>query len=117
MLTFYELDLGLNHVVRKWSDVVDYTSNMLLTVPGGTSGPGGVLICSENWVTWKNQGYDDVRVPIPRRQHPLDDAKRGLLITASAFHKTKVACVLVGQTNDLDFMLMTLEHVLFLCSK
>lgn len=31
-LTYYELDLGLNHVVRKWSDVVDRKANML--VPG-----------------------------------------------------------------------------------
>ncbi len=30
MLTFYELDLGLNHVVRKWSDAVDATTNMLI---------------------------------------------------------------------------------------
>lgn len=31
-LTYYELDLGLNHVVRKWSDVVDPKANLL--VPG-----------------------------------------------------------------------------------
>lgn len=30
MLTYYELDLGLNHVVRKWSEAVDPKSNMLL---------------------------------------------------------------------------------------
>ncbi|CAG8455093.1 129_t:CDS:10, partial [Racocetra fulgida] len=29
MLTYYELDLGLNHVVRKWSDPVDARANML----------------------------------------------------------------------------------------
>lgn len=32
ILTYYELDLGLNHVVRKWSDVVDRKANLL--VPG-----------------------------------------------------------------------------------
>jgi splicing factor 3B subunit 3 len=31
-LTYYELDLGLNHVVRKWSEVVDRKANLL--VPG-----------------------------------------------------------------------------------
>jgi len=30
MLTFYELDLGLNHVARKWSDPVDHRANMLI---------------------------------------------------------------------------------------
>ncbi len=33
-LTFYELDLGLNHVVRKWSDPVDNGANLLISVPG-----------------------------------------------------------------------------------
>jgi splicing factor 3B subunit 3 len=32
ILTYYELDLGLNHVIRKWSDVVDRKANLL--VPG-----------------------------------------------------------------------------------
>ena len=30
MLTYYELDLGLNHVIRKWSEAVDPKSNMLV---------------------------------------------------------------------------------------
>ncbi|KAL0366506.1 UNVERIFIED_CONTAM: Spliceosome-associated protein A [Sesamum radiatum] len=33
-LTFYELDLGLNHVSRKWSEQVDNGANLLVTVPG-----------------------------------------------------------------------------------
>ena len=31
-LTFYELDLGLNHVSRKWSEQVDNGANMLAMV-------------------------------------------------------------------------------------
>lgn len=30
MLTYYELDLGLNHVVRKWSEPTDPRANMLV---------------------------------------------------------------------------------------
>ncbi len=30
MLTFYELDLGLNHVVRKWSEATDPRANLLV---------------------------------------------------------------------------------------
>ena len=37
MLTYYELDLGLNHVVRKWSDPVDARANMLF--PGINPSP------------------------------------------------------------------------------
>jgi splicing factor 3B subunit 3 len=29
-LTFYELDLGLNHVVRKWSEPTDRRANLLV---------------------------------------------------------------------------------------
>ena len=31
MLTFYELDLGLNHVVRKYSEPLEDTANMLIS--------------------------------------------------------------------------------------
>ncbi len=55
MLTFYELDLGLNHVVRKWSEPTDPRANLLVQVPGGQlanstrfEGPSGVLVCCED---------------------------------------------------------------------
>ena len=39
------------------------------TVPGGNEGPSGVLICSENYITYKNFGdQPDIRCPIPRRR-------------------------------------------------
>ena len=38
-------------------------------VPGGNDGPSGVLICSENYITYKNFGdQQDIRCPIPRRK-------------------------------------------------
>jgi len=55
MLTFYELDLGLNHVTRKHAEEVDAGANMLLTVPGGDDGPGGVLVIAENFVSYLNE--------------------------------------------------------------
>lgn len=86
-LTYYELDLGLNHVVRKWSEPISRTANFLLTVPGGDDGPSGVLICGENWVSYKHQGHPEVRTAIPRRRDmPVE---RGLLITTGTVHKQK----------------------------
>ena len=68
-LTFYELDLGLNHVVRKYSEALEEHANFLISVPGGNDGPSGVLICSENYITYKNLGdQPDIRCPIPRRR-------------------------------------------------
>lgn len=33
-LTFYELDLGLNHVVRKYHEPLEEHANFLISVPG-----------------------------------------------------------------------------------
>jgi splicing factor 3B subunit 3 len=75
-LTFYELDLGLNHVVRKHSEPLEKFANLLITVPGGTEGPSGVLVCSENYITFKNFGdQPDIRCPIPRRRVRIFDKK------------------------------------------
>ena len=42
---------------------------LIVVVPGGNEGPSGVLICSENYITYKNFGdQPDIRCPIPRRR-------------------------------------------------
>lgn len=106
-LTFYELDLGLNHVVRKYSEPLEDTASMLIAgtqlspfstialllcaVPGGSDGPSGVLVCCENYILYKNFGdQPDIRCPIPRRKSDLDDAERSMILVCSATHKTKV---------------------------
>lgn len=107
-LTFYELDLGLNHVSRKWSEPVDNGANMLVTVPGGGDGPSGVLVCAENFVIYKNQGHPDVRAVIPRR---VDlPAERGVLIVSAAMHKQKTMFFFLLQTEYGDIFKVTLEH-------
>lgn len=86
-LTYYELDLGLNHVVRKWSEPISRTANLLLAVPGGDDGPSGVIVCGENWLSYKHQGHVEVRAAIPRRHdYPAD---RGLLIVSGTVHRQK----------------------------
>lgn len=86
-LTFYELDLGLNHVVRKYAEPLAEFGNMLISgaficfdtnvlrelmqisVPGGQDGPSGVIVCCENYLVYKNLGdQPDIRCPIPRRR-------------------------------------------------
>ncbi|XVE52756.1 hypothetical protein DITRI_Ditri02bG0149100 [Diplodiscus trichospermus] len=107
-LTFYELDLGLNHVSRKWSKQVDNGANMLVTVPGGADGPSGVLVCAENFVIYKNQGHPDVRAVIPRRADL--PAERGVLIVSAASHKQKSMFFFLLQTEYGDIFKVTLEH-------
>ncbi|OIW12784.1 hypothetical protein TanjilG_24717 [Lupinus angustifolius] len=107
-LTFYELDLGLNHVSRKWSEQVDNGANLLVTVPGGGDGPSGVLVCAENFVIYKNQGHQEVRAVIPRRADlPIE---RGVLIVSAAMHKLKSMFFFLLQTEYGDIFKVTLEH-------
>jgi splicing factor 3B subunit 3 len=164
-LTMYELDLGLNHVVRKYSEPIDNGANMLIPVPGAGDGPGarrgwwlvalaagcwllgwravvvccavlwfvctalkgkriprallssallacclpplpagGVLVCAENFLIYKNVDHPEVRAVIPRRTSL--SGERGVLITASTAFKQKAgfyifvqvraACLLAG---------------------
>jgi len=107
-LTFYELDLGLNHVARKWSGPIDNGANLLVTVPGGGDGPSGVLVCAENFVIYKNQGHPDVRAVIPRRADL--PAERGVLIVSTATHRQKAMFFFLLQTEYGDIFKVTLEH-------
>jgi splicing factor 3B subunit 3 len=107
-LTYYELDLGLNHVIRKWSEAVSRTASSLLAVPGGTEGPGGCLIIGENWVAYKHQEHDEVRTALPRRSdYP---SSRGLLVTATAMHKQKDMFFFLLQTEIGDLYKVTLDY-------
>ncbi|PKA61181.1 DNA damage-binding protein 1b [Apostasia shenzhenica] len=107
-LTFYELDLGLNHVSRKWSEPIDNGANLLVTVPGGDDGPSGVLVCAENFVIYKNQGHADIRSVIPRRADL--PAERGVLIVSAATHRQKSMFFFLLQTEYGDIFKVTLEH-------
>lgn len=51
LLTRYELDLGLNHVVRRQPQRVRGDANRLVAVPGGGEGPGGVVVCALGHIT------------------------------------------------------------------
>ena len=67
---------------------MDITANMLVAVPGGSDGPGGVLVLGENFVVWKNQGHQEVRAALPRRK--ILGEERSVLIVSATAHKHKV---------------------------
>ncbi|CAJ0927414.1 unnamed protein product, partial [Mesorhabditis belari] len=109
-LTFYELDLGLNHVVRKYAEPLTDLGNHLIAVPGGQEGPSGVIVCCENYLVYKNLGdQPDIKCPIPRRRNDLDDADRTLMIVCSATHKTKLLFFFLVQSEQGDVFKVTLE--------
>ena len=113
-LVYYELDLGLNHVVRKWSDVVDPTSSLLFQVPGGNDGPSGVLVCGEENITYRHSNQEAFRVPIPRRRGATEDPNRKRTIVAGVMHKLKGsagAFFFLLQTEDGDLFKVTIDMV------
>ncbi|KZT06669.1 uncharacterized protein LAESUDRAFT_700021 [Laetiporus sulphureus 93-53] len=117
MLTYYELDLSLNHVVRKWSEPTDPRANLLVQVPGGQlassdhyDGPSGVLVCCEDHIIYRHMDAPQHRVPIPRRNYPFQDNERGLIITAAVMHKLKGAFFFLLQSEEGDLYKVTIEH-------
>jgi len=109
-MVYYELDLGLNHVVRKWSDVVDRRSNFLLAVPGGTDGPGGILVGTEDFIYYKHQNKETFRIPIPKRtgipHADMSQARKNMIITG-VMHKMKQTFFSLVQNEDGDIFKIT----------
>lgn len=48
------MDFGMNTVIRKKEIPVDPTAHMLISVPAGSDGPGGVLVVLEDYLLYKN---------------------------------------------------------------
>ena len=110
-LVYYELDLGLNHVVRKWTDTVDRSATLLLQVPGGADGPSGVLVCARDSITYRHSNQDAFRVPIPRRRGPTEDPNRQRHIVSGVMHKMRGAFFFLLQTEDGDLFKLTIDMV------
>ena len=111
LLVYYELDLGLNHVVRKWAEPVDRTANMLFQVPGGADGPSGVLVCAEDSVVYRHHNQEAFRVPVPRRRGVLENPERKRRIVSGVMHKMRGAFFFLLQTEDGDLFKVTIDMV------
>uniref|UniRef100_A0AAV1UXA1 DNA damage-binding protein 1 n=1 Tax=Peronospora matthiolae TaxID=2874970 RepID=A0AAV1UXA1_9STRA len=105
-LVLYELDLGLNHVTRRWSEDVVRSANMLVAVPGGGDGPGGVLVLGENTVQYKNEGHVGLTCAIPQRERE----ERSVVIVAAATHKQRDLFFVLLQSELGDLYKISLEY-------
>jgi splicing factor 3B subunit 3 len=112
-LAYYELDLGLNHVSRRWATTVHRSAFCLAALPGGADGPGGVLVGGEDWIEYAHEAIaakpseSDVSdrkshrivCAVPRRElHPED---KGLLITKLTMHKQKKSKFFALAQNEM----------------
>lgn len=110
-LVYYELDLGLNHVVRKASYGIDPSANHLVAIPGGNDGPSGVLVCSQAFVTWMHPRHPQVRVAVPTRPDYYNEQSINAqaLITASVVHKLKRGFFVLLQNELGDVLKLTMD--------
>ncbi|WPH03421.1 Hypothetical protein R9X50_00630100 [Acrodontium crateriforme] len=108
-LVYYTVDLGLNHVVKSWSDTVDYTANMIFGVPGGSDGPSGVLVCCEDRIYYRHDKNNPLCIAIPRRTGPTEDKERKRQIVAGCLHKARGTFFFLLQTEDGDVFKLTME--------
>lgn len=59
------MDFGMNTVIRKKESPVDPTAHMLIPVPAGNDGPGGVIVVLEDYLLYKNNKEEHlVRFPM-----------------------------------------------------
>jgi splicing factor 3B subunit 3 len=83
---------------------------MLIPLPGGRDGPSGVLVCSENYITWVHPDFQSHRIPIPHRpnantnleanQHPRRNASlHKALVSSYVVHKMKKSFFVLVQTD------------------
>ncbi|KAF1317873.1 Pre-mrna-splicing factor rse1, partial [Globisporangium splendens] len=105
-LVYYELDLGLNHVTRRWSEQVIRSANMLVAVPGGSDGPGGVLVLGENTIQYKNENHPELTCMIPRREGETRD----ILIVSAATHKQRDLFFVLLQSELGDLYKISLDY-------
>ncbi|GMF28830.1 unnamed protein product [[Candida] boidinii] len=98
-LSYYELDLGLNHVVKKYTETLDQDSNFMLSLPGGIDGPSGFLLCSENLIQYKYLSKMTHCLPIPKRE---DNKDAPTFIVSGIVHKMKRTFFVLLQSNFGD---------------
>jgi splicing factor 3B subunit 3 len=106
-LVLYELDLGLNHVIRNYCEEVDSSAHLLLPIPADPEGPGGVIVVCENFIVYKKVDHDDRECPIPRRNDMDQDRK--LFIINYTIHKQKNLFFFIIQSDLGDMYKVSLN--------
>jgi splicing factor 3B subunit 3 len=105
-LVFYELDLGLNHVIRKAPVDIPNSTSHVTAVPGGTDGPGGVLVFSTNAIVHHVAGAaggastgaaGSTKIALPKPAAGYDN-----VIVASALHQSRDLFFYIAQNTRGD---------------
>ena len=88
------MDFGLNTVRRKTSDPIHISSHSLLMVPNAPDGPGGVIVLCEDFLHFRGNKNQEMKIPYPKRLGMPND--RGAMISCYGFYKFKVWNILLN---------------------
>ncbi|EGR33979.1 splicing factor subunit 130kda, putative [Ichthyophthirius multifiliis] len=105
-LTIYELDFGLNHVVKKSSENVPESAHLLISIPGGQEGPGGVVIVCEDFLIYKGTKGERI-CQFPKRFSADTNSK--IMINTFGFHKQKEFFFFLLQTELGDLFKLEIQ--------
>lgn len=113
LLVFYEMDLGLNHVIRKAAQPLPITAHALVSIPGGADGPSGVLVCCEHTVLYRSLQGLEVSCVVPRRLDMSEET--GVFFNCHSTHKQKGSFFVLLNSEQGDLYKVSLaftpDHV------
>ncbi|KJP88718.1 hypothetical protein AK88_01599 [Plasmodium fragile] len=108
LLCLWEMDLGLNHVIRKHTLPLDSSAHLLIPIPGGQQGPSGVIVCCDNYLVYKKVEHADVYCAYPRRLETGQD--KNISIVCSAVHRIRKFFFILIQSEFGDLYKVEMEH-------
>ena len=107
-VAYYELDLGLNHVSRRWAMSTISSACCVVGLPGGGDAPSGVVVGGEDYIQYLHEGRSEPLIcAIPRRT--LHPPNKGILVTQMTVHKQKKSFFLLAQSELGDVYKVTLQ--------
>merc|ERR1712129_207854 len=97
-IAYYELDLGLNHVSRKWSTNIASTACCIASLPGGSDGPSGILIGCENYIEYIHDNLTERIVCLVPRRNNMEPNQSVLVQSITVFKQKRNKFFALAQT-------------------
>lgn len=107
-LCFWEMDLGLNHVIKKYTLPIEQSAHLIIPLPGGQQGPSGVLVCCENFFVYKKANHDEIYCSYPRRLEISED--KNISIVCWTMHRIKKFFFILIQSEFGDLYKIEVDH-------
>lgn len=107
ILNYYELDQGLNHIVRRRSKPdIPASANLLVPLPANV---GGVLVCCDSYMIYEKEPGSGSRLLVPL---PVRSGSNGTKIVCQYLHKLKKQDFLILLQSSLgDLFKLTVSDI------